>query len=48
MLYFNEIKLCENVDDFKIEKSVAENGKDILKTYLKINGTVYTTDYVME
>jgi len=47
ILYFNQIKLCENVDEFKIKKDIAENGKDILKTYLKVNGTVYTTDYVL-
>lgn len=48
ILYFNEIKLCENVDEFKIEKGTAENGKEILKTYIQINGTVYTTNYVIE
>ena len=48
ILYFNQIKLCENIDDFKLEKTLAENGKTLLKTYLKIDGTVYTTDYVME
>ena len=47
-LYFNQIKLCEKVDEFKIEKTKAENGKDLVKTYLKIDGTAYTTDYVME
>lgn len=48
MLYFNEIKLCENVDEFKVEQTTAENGKSVLKTYLNINGTVYTTDYVVD
>lgn len=48
MLYFNRIKLCENVDDFKVEVATVDNGKEVLKTYLQINGTVYTTDYVME
>lgn len=48
ILYFNQIKLCENVDEFKLEKTVADNGKEVLKTYLKIDGTVYTTDYVVE
>lgn len=47
-LYFNQIKLCEKVDEFKLEKTIAENGKNMLKTYLKIDGTVYTTDYVIE
>lgn len=48
MLYFNKIKLCENVDDFKVKVQTASNGKTVLKTYLQINGTVYTTDYVVE
>ena len=48
LLYFNEIKLCENIDEFKVEQTTAENGKSVLKTYLNINGTVYTTDYVIE
>lgn len=47
-LYFNKIKLCEKVDEFKVEKIKAENGKDLVKTYLKIDGIVYTTDYVIE
>lgn len=47
VLYFNQIKLCEKVDEFKVERTKAENGKELLKTYIKINGTVYTTDYVM-
>ena len=48
ILYFNKIKLCENIDEFKVEKATAINGKEVLKTYIKINGTVYTTDYVIE
>lgn len=48
MLYFNKIKLCENVEEFKVKKEIAENGNDILKTYININGTVYSTDYVIE
>lgn len=48
LLYFNEIKLCENVEEFKVLKEPTQNGKEMLKTYLNINGTVYTTDYVME
>ncbi len=48
ILYFNQMKLCENVDEFKVKKDIADNGKQVLKTYLKINGTVYTTDYVVE
>ena len=48
ILYFNQIKLCEKVEEFDLKKDVAENGKQVLKTKLKINGTEYTTDYVME
>jgi hypothetical protein len=48
LLYFNKIKLCEDVEEFKVEKTTAENGKDVLKTYIKLNGIVYTTDYVLE
>lgn len=48
ILYFNEVKLCENIEEFKLSKETASNGKEVLKTYLNVNGTVYTTDYVIE
>lgn len=48
ILYFNKIKLCEKVDEFELKQTVAENGKSVLKTYLKIDGMIYTTDYVIE
>lgn len=48
MLYFNQIKLCENVKEFKVAKEVAENGNDVLKTYININDKIYTTDYMIE
>lgn len=48
MLYFNQIKLCENVKEFRVAKEVAENGNDVLKTYININGKIYTTDYRIE
>lgn len=48
ILYFNHIKLCENVDKFEVKESTAENGKAVLETYIQINGTAYTTDYVIE
>ena len=48
ILYFNEVKLCENVEEFKLSKKPATNGKEVLKTYLNVTGTVYTTDYVIE
>ena len=47
MLYFNKIKLCENVDEFRV-KIETINEKKFLETYIQINGTVYTTDYVLE
>ena len=48
VLYFNQTKLCDNVNDFQVEHTIATNGKDVLKTYVDINGTVYTTDYVVD
>lgn len=48
ILYFNNAKLCEMVDDFQIKVENSENGNKVLKTYLDINGTVYTTDYVID
>ncbi len=48
ILYFNQIKLCENVKEFRVAKEVAENGNDVLKTYININGKIYTTDYMIE
>lgn len=43
-----EFKLCKNVNEFKIKEKTAENGKKVLETYIDIDGTVYTTDYVLE
>lgn len=49
ILYFNQVKLCENVEEFQLDDTqIAENGKSLLKTYIQINGTAYTTDYVLE
>lgn len=47
-LYFNQIKLCDKIDEISFKISKAENEKNVLQTYLKIDGTVYTTDYVLE
>ena len=47
-LYYNKVKLCENVNEFNFQKEENDNEKEILKTSIKINGTVYTTDYVIE
>ena len=48
ILYVDNVKLCENVDEFEAKAITTENGKDMLKTKIKINGVVYTTDYVIE
>lgn len=48
LLYFNNIKICDNIQEFKVSRATASNGKEVLKTYLNIKGTVYTTDYVIE
>ena len=45
-LYYNSIKLCENVEDFQI---ILDNttGKDVLKIFIKISGTAFQTKYVI-
>lgn len=45
-LYYNSIKLCENVEDFqvKIDKST---GKDVLSVLINIDGTAFRTKYVI-
>jgi len=47
-LYFNKIKLCENVNDANFEIVTAANGKLVLRTIIDINGIEYDTDYVIE
>lgn len=47
-LYFNNIKLCDNVKEFKVKKEIQENEKVKISTYIDIEGTVFTTDYIME
>ena len=47
-IYFNKIKLCENIDSVLFQKISAGNGKDVLKTTIQINGEIYNTDYVLE
>ena len=43
---YKKIALCKNVNDFKI--SVDEiSGKKVLKVYVNIDGTAYSTNYVV-
>ena len=48
ILYVDNIKLCERVDEFEAKMTKTQNGKDMLKTKININGIVYTTDYILE
>ena len=48
ILYFNSIKLCENVTQFDATKNIGDNGKEVLVTTLKINETEYVTNYVID
>ena len=45
-LYFNSIKLCDNVEDFKF-KIHEINGKTVLNVFININGTAFSTEYVV-
>ena len=46
-LYYNSIKLCDEVDDFQI-KVDETTGKTILKIFIKIDGTAFSTEYVVK
>ena len=46
-LYYNLIKLCDNVEDFKM-KVEEVNGKTVLKVFIKIEGTSFSTEYVIK
>lgn len=46
-LYYNLIKLCDNVEDFKM-KVEEVNGKTVLKVFIKIEGTTFSTEYVVK
>lgn len=48
VLYIDNIKLCENVQDFDAKRTTTENGKEMLKTKIQINGIVYSNDYIIE
>ena len=45
-LYYNKIKLCDKVEDFKIKVDNSA-GKSVLKVYLNIDGTAFSTEYVV-
>lgn len=46
-LYYNSIKLCDNVEDFQI-KVEEVTGKTVLKIFIKIEGTSFSTEYVLK
>lgn len=45
-LYYNYIKLCEKVEDFKINVDES-TGKTVLKIFINIDGTAFSTEYVV-
>jgi hypothetical protein len=46
ILYYNKIVLCKNVSDFTI-RTDESNGNKIIKIYINIDGTAYSTNYVL-
>lgn len=46
IIYYNKIKLCENVDSFKV--IVDKTGKESISTEIIINGKLFTSQYVIE
>lgn len=46
ILYYNNIKLCSNVEDFKTEVDTS-TGKTIVKVFFKVSGTAFSTNYVL-
>ena len=45
-IYFNKIKLCEDVDSFKV--IVDRTGKESISVETVIAGKTYTAQYVIE
>lgn len=45
-LYYNSIKLGEDIEDFKF-KIDYDTGKTVLKVFINIDGTTFTTEYVV-
>lgn len=46
-LYYNSIKLCDNVEEFQM-KVEEVTGKTVLKIFIKIEGTTFSTEYVVK
>ena len=44
-VYYNNIKLCENVDEFKV--IVDKSEKDSISMEIKIKGKTYKSQYVL-
>ena len=46
-IYYNKIKLCDNVNDFKVSKKIV-NGKEKISIELKFeNNETYGSDYIL-
>ena len=46
IIYYNKIKLCENVESFKV--IVDKTGKESISVETVIQGKTYTSQYVIE
>ena len=46
ILYYNKIALCRNVSDFKV-KVDSSQGKQVVNVFVEIDGTAYSTNYVV-
>ena len=46
ILYYNKIALCKNVSDFKV-KVDGSQGKQVVNVFVEIDGTAYSTNYVV-
>ncbi len=47
ILYLNQTKLCSNVDEFKVTID-SSTGKDVLQVLFKVDGTTFSTEYVLK
>jgi len=45
-LYYNSVKIGENIEAFKFKLDYS-TGKTVLKLFLNVDGTAYTTEYVL-
>lgn len=46
IIYYNKIKLCENVDSFKV--IVDKTGKESISVEIGLQGKIYLSQYVIE